>query len=306
MISPTGRALGEFAVDGRRVDWGAYDIVISINCSIPTEVVKKYPQVLWAYMIGEANVFQDRVYFGYDVSLNQLNRGLLPNADGIVDFPYTFVGPDCLENIMRIRLGRVSQKSGIYAEVNTTTERPVRSVPHFEPIAKSTGQSIRVHRQHIAENLRELYDAKYYLKVGGRVTRGNGMIEAISCGTLALLKPEDVIVAQLLPKDCWVESVDEASERILFLDSNPSEYERLLQQQRNLLQQFVVDYPLRALRQMARRKKVSLSPNRVLMPSRVLQRAKRVAKAMARALGCLRKRLGASASGGPTEGGFKK
>lgn len=45
---------GKFAIDCHNIDWGQYDIVISINVSLPTTVVRHYPNTLFAYMIGEA------------------------------------------------------------------------------------------------------------------------------------------------------------------------------------------------------------------------------------------------------------
>lgn len=258
-ISPTGKGHADFSVSCDSIDWEQYDIVISINCSIPTRIVHKYPKILWAYMIGEANFLQDRVYFGYDVSLNQKIEGNYDRANGIIDFPYTFVGPDCLEKIMEKRLGRTAIKQGIYGEINTTTERPVKRIPQFEPISEATGQPIKVHKQIIGENMQEIFDSKYYLKVGGRKTRGNGAIEAISLGTVALLSPDDIICTQILPPESWVMDAEDAIQKIKFLDSHPEEYAKLLEKQRSLVKQFVVDYPMHYLLEAAKTKK---GPNR--------------------------------------------
>ena len=47
---------GYFSVNASDIDWNLYDIVISINFSIPTNIVKKYPNILWCYLIGENNL----------------------------------------------------------------------------------------------------------------------------------------------------------------------------------------------------------------------------------------------------------
>ena len=119
---------GYYAVKCSSIDWSKYDAVISINVSVPTQIVQKYPQVLWAYMIGEANFMLDKVYFGYDVCLNQLIRGENDLIHGVMDFPYTFVNKDHLERVLHDEFGKV-EKSGIYGEINTTTERPVKKYP---------------------------------------------------------------------------------------------------------------------------------------------------------------------------------
>ena len=234
---------GYYAVSCDSIQWNMYDIVISINISIPTRIIKKHPNVLWAYMIGEANYMTDMVYFGYDVSMNQLIRGENDLINGVIDFPYTFVSSTILENIVKSELGSV-QKSGIYGEINTTKERPVKRIPQFEPISEKTGEPILLHKQNIKNNLFEMYKAKYYLKVGGRKTRGNGAIEAISLGTVVLMSPDDVICGQILPPEAWVMNAEDAIEKINFLNDNPEQYEMLLAKERSLVDQFVIEYPV--------------------------------------------------------------
>lgn len=238
---------GFYAVDLYTVDWSEYNIVVCINIAFPTKVVHSYPNTLWCYMIGAANFAMDKVYYGYDVSFNQENCGRYDRATGVLDFPYTFVGPDCLEKIVFEYLNRPAKKVGIYGEINTTTERPVKRIPQFEPISEATGQPIKVHQQLIRDNLIEMYDAKYYLKVGGRITRGNGAIEAISCGTVVLMHPDDIICRQILPKNAWVKDAEEAIAKIKYLDNNPDEYQKLLEEERLLLKTFIVDYPVQYL-----------------------------------------------------------
>lgn len=244
------------------IDWGQYDVVISINIAIPTKIVQKHPNTLWAYMIGEANVAHDQVYFGYDIVLNQLITGTYNSDCGFIDFPYTFVGPECLENVMKKTLKRESQKVGIYAEVNSTKERPVKRVPQFEPIGAATGHPVIVHQQLIRRNLEAIYDSKYFLKLGGyRHTRGNGVIEAISLGTLALLSPDEIICSQVLPPEAWVFSSEEAIDKVKFLDKHPDEYNRLLAIERNLVNQFVIQYPMHYLEIALREKRKTGKPN---------------------------------------------
>lgn len=265
---------GDFAINCRDIQWSNYDVVISINCSIPTAIVQSYPQVLWAYMISEANIFSDKVYFGYDACLNQEIKGIAYDHVGVLDFPYTFVGPNCLEKILFQHLNRPSLKKGVFAEINTTTERPVKEVPHFIPILQKAGHSIITHKQLILDNLQAVYDAKYFVKVGGRMIRGNSVIEAVSLGTLVLMNPLDLGSSQILPKDAWVYNIDEGIEKIKYLDQHPGEYSNLLQKQRELLQQFVVDYPLRSLEHSLDRKRKNPIVRKAESISRALIKSK--------------------------------
>lgn len=238
----------DFAVNVADVDWNAYDIVVGINFPIPRAIVERHRSVLWCYMVGEANMFMDHRYAGYDVALNQETRGVIANRPGIVDFPYSFVGPDCLERLMARALDRPSERRGIFLEINSIAERPATRIPpHLEPLLAS-GHPVRLHRQNIRDNLQQLYDAKYFVKSGGRFIRGNSVIEAISCGALVLMNPAELHHAQLLPASCWVHSLEEIVAKIAGLERDPVTYATMLAEQRARVQAFVVDAPLESLR----------------------------------------------------------
>ena len=253
---------GYYAINCYSVEWSKYDVVISINCAIPTSIVQQYPNILWAYMIGEANIMSDKVYFGYDICLNQEISGIAYDRVGVIDFPYTFLGANCLEEIMIEHLGRTSLKSGIYAEVNMCQERPVIGVPQLEEVREATDHDIRFHKQLITENLQEVYDAKYFVKIGGRRIRGNSVIEAISLGTPVLMSPVDLGCSQVLPQEAWVASNEEAIEKIRFYDQYPEEYQKLLDTERFLVNQFVKDYPLYALKLQLTKKRENPIPKK--------------------------------------------
>jgi hypothetical protein len=250
----SGKAHSDFSVECRSVDWSRYDVVISLNFAIPTSIVQQHREVLWCHMTGEANLWCDRPYYGYDVCLTQEARGIVARDLGTVDFPYTFAGSNCLETIMRAALGRDSQRRGIFAEVNSSEERPVRSAAHLQ-VLESTGHAIRLHQQNIRENLTELFDAKYFIKCGGRKIRGNSVIEAISCGAVVLMNPADLHHSQLLPPEAWIHSPEEAREKVAALDADPAACERLRALQRKLLDTFVVEMPLESLRNCLRAKR---------------------------------------------------
>lgn len=238
---------GEFAVSCYDIDWGGYDIVISINVSLPTQLVRQYPHTLFAYMIGEANMATRTVRFGYDATLNQLARGVVAERCGMVDFPYTFLNGTTLQRIMEKELGRPSHSEGVFMEINSTTERPVTKVPpHFKPL-QDIGQRIILHQQLIRDNLQAIYDAKYFVKMGGRTIRGNSVAEAISLGTLAIMNRNEVIHKELINKECNVKTMDEVVALVKRLEADPQEYMRLLQIQQQNLTRLFFQLPLKAL-----------------------------------------------------------
>lgn len=239
---------GKFAVSCDEVNWGDYDIVISVNVCLPTRVVMKYPQTLFAYMIGEANMAMKKARFGYDITLNQMARGIVAkHLGGEVDFPYTFLNSTTLADVMKDALGRESKKQGIFMEINSTTERPVTKVPqHFKPLVDN-GYDIILHRQNIKENLTAIYDSKYFLKMGGRTIRGNSVAEAISLGSLAIMNREQVIHKELIIDECNVKTMDEALKLINKLEKENSLYNALLEKQRKVLASLFFEIPLQSL-----------------------------------------------------------
>ena len=61
-----------YSVSCYDISWDNYDIVISINFSIPSSLIKQYPNTLWCYLIGENNRhLLDNPKYGYDVALTQ-------------------------------------------------------------------------------------------------------------------------------------------------------------------------------------------------------------------------------------------
>jgi hypothetical protein len=238
---------GKFAVSCEEIDWGAYDIVVSVNVSLPERTVRKYPSTLFCYMIGEANMCTRAVHFGYDVTLNQMARGIVAERCGVVDFPYTFVDASTLENIMRHRLGREPRREGVFMEINSTKERPVTRVPdHFRPL-EAAGQRIILHKQKIEDNLTAIYDSKYFVKMGGRTIRGNSVAEAVSLGSLAIMDKRQVIHRELILDECDVRTMDDTVRLINRLESDGEEYRRLVAKQREVLHRCFFEAPMQSL-----------------------------------------------------------
>ena len=254
---------GVFAVSCDDVAWDHYDMVISINVSLPTKLVRQFPNTLFCYMIGEANLATKRVRFGYDVCLNQEARGRVAHKPGIVDFPYTFVGSFCLQNLLAQHLGRKSHDVGIYSEINSCVERPVTHAPPAFRVLEKLGHPVRLHQQLISDNLTEVYDARYFVKLGGRHIRGNSVIEAISLGTLVLANPTDVTHRELLPPTTWIRSGEEARDRIRYFEERPYIYQKALSVQRERLQRYVTDAPLESLHNCLAYKRKKLDHRRV-------------------------------------------
>lgn len=241
---------GQLAVPCHDVDWGAYDVVLSINVSLPSKLIKRYPRTLFAYMMGEANKRHSRwPKWGYDLVLTQNLIGALSKGVGTaVDFPYTFLGPKTLESIVERYLGRPSLGEGIYSEINMSDERPVERVPNCLQAIEKSGRRIRLHKQNVMENLTELYDSKYFVKIGGRRIRGNSVIEAISSGTLFIGDPNLLYCPEIVPDRTVACDVESLSKLIDMFDADDALYQEALDEQRLALEYFVYKRPIECLK----------------------------------------------------------
>jgi len=122
------RSIDEISHSSDDIDWGQYQIVLTINACVPDRVLALYPRVLWCYYVGENDGQIDTLLGKYDVILNQdVMRSNLPSHS--IGFPYTYVGPTTIEDLNRKGLDNDVSKRGIFMEINNTQERPVRTIP---------------------------------------------------------------------------------------------------------------------------------------------------------------------------------
>lgn len=222
--------------DVNDIDWNKYQIVIAINMCIPESIIDKFPNTLWCYLIGEnENIYTFNKISKYDIVLNQdvMKCGL---PDFSIGFPYSFLGPYTIENLLE-KLGLYPlEKKGVYLEINNSTERPFITIPEqFLKIKEELNIPIIIHSQNILENIQRIANSKYFIKIFGRIIRGNGIMEVISAGTLILINKELITYHDLIPDDCHVETIDDIINKIKYFEENPVEYDRIIILQRTLL-----------------------------------------------------------------------
>ena len=219
------------------IEWSKYNIVMCVNTCIPARVTQKYPNIMWCYWIGENNTHLVMNKLDcYDIVLNQdVFKNDLPVFS--IGFPYTYVGPNTIEQIVKYhyKLDTIV-KEGIFMEINNTQERPVQRIPtEFQLISSETGQPIIKHSQNILENAKNLFKAKYYVKLLGRRIRGNGVLECISAGTLILTNEYLVEFNDLILPECKIQTHNDVILKIKYYDANPELYKDAIKRQRELL-----------------------------------------------------------------------
>ena len=246
-----GVSIHSVARDVDTVDWASYQIVITINACVPERIVRAHPKTRWCYFIGENRQYMDRPIEGYHVILNQdVRRPGFPSY--MVGFPYTYVGPFTLEKIyMKLFDKTIAThlKQGIYMEINNTSERPVQTIPpEFVLISKECyDMEVRTHDQNIVTNLQRVCESKYFVKLLGRLVRGNSVVECVSAGTLILANRRLVMFADLIDERCHCETAADVIAKIHFFENHPQEYKKVVFYQRQQLDQYYFKEPMQKL-----------------------------------------------------------
>jgi hypothetical protein len=219
--------IDSLAYDVNSIDWNKYNIVIALNICIPEYIIEKYPNILWCYMIGENHgKYINTLYNKYNLILNQ---DFNINSPIGIFFPYTYLHPYTLENINKNILHNINNKNGIYIEINNTEERPVNTIPsEILFISQETNLPIYKHNQNIIENIKNMYQSKYFLKLQGRYLRGNSVLEAVSNGCVLVANPTLISYNNLIHPSCYIYNKDDAVKIINLLEKNNDEYNKII------------------------------------------------------------------------------
>jgi hypothetical protein len=165
-----------------------------------------------------------------------------------IGMPYSFIGPYTIENINKKYLKHTEIKNGLYIEINNTSERPVTKVQdEFYFISSKVKMPLYLHNQNIIENTKNLYKSKYFIKLFGRVVRGNSALEATSAGTLMLVNKSLIIFSNLIHDFCDVKTHNDVVEKINYFENNPDEYEKYVNYQRKMLETIYYNKPINEL-----------------------------------------------------------
>jgi len=228
--------------------WDKYNIVICINTCVPQRITNSHTNILWCYFVGEnEDRMVNQLISGYDIILNQdVCKHNLPSFS--IGFPYSFVGPYTVENMMNKMNIFYDKKIGIFQEINNTQERPVINPhPSISEIGKQCNMPIILHSQNIVENITRIFNAKYFVKLYGRVIRGNGILEVISAGTLILANKKLIMFNNLILDECHVENHTDIIQKINYFENNETEYQRVVTMQRLLLNEKYFKTPIENL-----------------------------------------------------------
>lgn len=242
------------------VDWSAYDIVISIDVSVPERAVRLHPHTLWCYIFieggpkGQGYYYSGEPQHSYNVFLNDLPATRLLTAASspcvsmalfrraVLHFPYYLLSDTTLSRIYASRLP--GQRSGTCV---ASTSRDLLSpqlalrLGHYGPLRRSYETAADFHSDAAA--------SKYFVVLPGSPRRAGGaLVDAVSAGCVVLAPKSTVTTYRsfLLPELDF--SDDEELIRCLdAMETDPALYRMARSRQAEVVRLQFCQYPLENL-----------------------------------------------------------
>lgn len=185
---------GDIAVDSRTVDWSKYDLVVSVDISVPSDVVASYPGTLWCYYISEPCMAAYKVskytpICGYDVFLNQMFRPESESsyhedrADHVIEFPYCFLYPYIFHDLFGFERQDSLEKDRLDVTIPKYVAELLTS-SHLHVLNEVA--NVTILGGDLQTYLRALCSGDIYLRLGNSAKFGNETTEAVCAGNLFL------------------------------------------------------------------------------------------------------------------------
>ena len=214
----------EMAIDAGEVDWGKFSAVVSVDIAMPLALRRKYPQVMWVYFPADpgtptAKRARRTPPEGFSVSLTHTHRRF-PVRPGLsslaIECPYSFQSSWSWDQVWPEH----GERRGVMVEHQTfdlLKDDQRRQLEDFGPVRKPRGS--------VSEVASLLRASKYYLRLQGGPLSGNGQVEAVMAGCLALGNPATYVQRSLFIPATVTPGFGEALRRIRFFESHPEDFE---------------------------------------------------------------------------------
>lgn len=220
-----GQTPRSLAVRTDEIPWEDYDVVVSIDVSVPHRVIRSHPKICWIYFPADpgtptAKQARQRPPEGFSVSITHTHRrfpvrpGLSPAA---IECPYSFQS----SRSWNLVWPPLAKREGIMVEHQTYA---LLSEKQREQLA--TLGTIRKPQGSVSEVAAMLRASRYYLRLQGGPLSGNGQVEAIMAGCLALGDPATYVQRSLFTPRTITPDFESAWKRLRFFESQPSEYQK--------------------------------------------------------------------------------
>lgn len=223
-----GKAFGGSQVD--EIPWNTFDVVISLDIAVPQRLIRHYPRVFWVYFPADpgtptAKAARRVPPQGFDAALSHAHRRF-PVRPSLgrqtVEFPYSFQSSFSWDSVWPSD----PHRAGVMVENQTFALLPASDRKKLEAFGP-----IRVPRGSVDDVAVALRASKYYLRLQGGPLAGNGQIEAIMAGALAVGDPGTFVQRSLFTPTTVSRTLAETLEKIGRWEACPDLYRQDREQQ---------------------------------------------------------------------------
>jgi hypothetical protein len=289
--------------DPRAVDWDEYDIVISVDVAVPSDVVRAHPGVLWCQYFIEGGVWgideqwADAPQYGYNVFLDHrpATRLLTPRSATVrrlartrrtvLDFPYYLLSDETLARLYRPAAAAARAGSCLASSSRAGLDPALRrGLERLGPLRDEYETPAELHAAMAA--------SRYFVVTPGSPSKtGGALVDAVSAGCVVLAPAASVRHFRQITAP-WLDYGDRGGllRRLDALERDPGLYRLARDGQAAVVRRTFWEYPLRnlevlraslttsragdAAQRRAERRAVALAPLRRL-PTKARRRLRR-------------------------------
>lgn len=263
---------GHFARGVDDVNWAEYDIVVSLDVSVPARITSRYPDVAWCYYVREPKTSayaksRRHPLPGQDLFLNQGFRPPpLSGGSHEIEFPYYLQYTGCFHELLG--LPDSAEREGCFLEHQTagtlsatelhrlgevgsirTTAAPVTASADFRFKTGNEPSTLTLEAR-----IRGLASSRYFVQLRGqRGLWGNAFVEAVAAGALAIGDPDRHTHRFIFSEHTTARTFDALVARLEALEADSELYERERWRQQRLIDFLCYTRPMMELLEAAQR-----------------------------------------------------
>jgi hypothetical protein len=248
-----GRDHGQavYSQHAKSINWSAFDIVVSVDVSVPARITRLCPGVVWTYYVREITTPSWHTSLlhplaGQDLVPSHRFRPVrVARESHVVEFPYHFHHVGVFHELLCREPPQLSDtRSGVFVEYHSAwnaSDEELNALSVFGPvyahreadqrIDKRNGEWI-LERTMAGDALEALLRSKYYVKWKGRSVFGTAAVEAIAAGCLSLTEESLDRSTFLHTKASLITGFDDLIAKMADMESNPGHYLSELKLQR--------------------------------------------------------------------------
>ena len=242
----------KIASDFNRLDFNKYDWIISIKDSVPQNIIKQYPNVLWTklYEDHRENGYSRENYLGsikYDLTLDT-TQGFTPynflKNERSISFPYSFSNSNSSKQLNFQEIKKEQLVTEFY-QPTTLSFETIEKIKVFNP--KGNLKTL--------DYLRLLSNSKYfYCPIYVLPRWGNSIIEAATFNCLVIGNPNCFWNSLVIQKECVAKNHNEGLKIIKKFQKDKMFFNEVLQRQTQTLNQINYNLPLNNILNMTKKK----------------------------------------------------